>query len=209
MGVKNSIYILVLLILISTIAAIPLPDYTLYGSVTVNNNKLTKDDSNIISLTVDGNELVSFTMGEVDVDAYVLRVPLNDEDIADAAQTEDSARIYVDGIEVDPSEVPLLVIKPYNLDVKLTYPPSCLFFDEQSLYMRSSVQSFVSYKKELAKQMVFETAHNVMSRLKIGNCKSHNENQGKLCVDVNKNVQNDIKEKLLGRTYGKRFCPSG
>ncbi len=66
--------------------------------------------------------------------------------------------------------------------------------------MRSSVQSLISYKKESTKQMVFEAAHNVMSRLKIGNCKLHNENQGRLCVDVNKNVQSDIKKKLLGRT---------
>jgi len=105
MGVKNILFGLVLIMLINIVCAVPIPDYTLYGKVTVDGTILTKDDSNIISLTVDGKELTSFTMGEVDADAYVLRVPMNSEEIEGFAQVGDTARIYIDGKEADQSPV--------------------------------------------------------------------------------------------------------
>ena len=102
--------------IVATVSAVPLPDYTLYGSVTVNGNKLTKEDSNIISLSVDGKELVKFQMGDVNADAYVLKIPMNSEKTEGYARTGDLARIYVDGVEVDQSPV---TIGDFGTTVKL------------------------------------------------------------------------------------------
>jgi len=116
MGAGNILCIFTLLILVSIVTAIPLPDCTLYGSVTVNDYLLTKDDSNVISLTVDGEELASFTMGDVDADAYVLKVPINSEETEGFAQTGDTARIYIDGEEVDQSPI---TIGDFGTTIKL------------------------------------------------------------------------------------------
>ena len=44
-------------------------------------------------------------MGDVDADAYVLRVSMNSEEMEGFAQVGDIARIYIDGREADQSPV--------------------------------------------------------------------------------------------------------
>jgi hypothetical protein len=102
---KIVFYGIMMICLLGIVYAIPLPDYTLYGEVTLNGEKLTKNDSNAITLEVDGAELVNFQMGEVNADAYALRVPMNSEDTEGYAVSGDIARIFVDGNEVDQSPI--------------------------------------------------------------------------------------------------------
>lgn len=116
MGAKFFGYTLIFLISLFSIWAIPVPDYTLYGSATVNGRILTKEDSNIITLALDGKQLVSFKMGDVAADAYVLRVPMNSERTEQYAMAGDSVRIYIDGNEVKESPV---TIGEFGTTVKL------------------------------------------------------------------------------------------
>ena len=116
MGVKTILFVLILVSVIAIVEGVPVPDYTLYGSVTVDGTKLTKDDSSVITLTLEGAELVKFTMGDVDADAYVLRVPMNSEATPGYAQTGDSVRIFVDGREVDQSPI---TVGDFGTTVKL------------------------------------------------------------------------------------------
>ena len=44
MGVKTILFVLILVSVIAIVEGVPVPDYTLYGSVTVDGTKLTKDD---------------------------------------------------------------------------------------------------------------------------------------------------------------------
>jgi hypothetical protein len=103
-------------------------------------------------------------------------------------------------IDVKPDEKPLLIIKPYNLDVELTYPPSCVYFDEQSLYIRNSIRKFIDYKKSQLRNSVFSLAKNLMMDLTIDKWHIDAAKTVDLRVDAKRVVLNDIKQKLLGKS---------
>lgn len=102
-------------------------------------------------------------------------------------------------IEVKPEEKPLLVVKPYDIDVELTYPPSCVFFDEQSICLKGSVLNFVEYKKSRNRKEVFRLANRVMSNLRIGEWKVKASGSADLLVNTKRQILNEIKKKLLGK----------
>jgi hypothetical protein len=116
MGVKQLIYLIVFIISFVIVSATPVPDYTLYGSATVSGKILTKEDTNVISLRLNEQELVKFTMGDVAADAYVLRVQMDSERTEGRAMKGDSVRIYIDGKEIDQSPV---TIGDFGITVKL------------------------------------------------------------------------------------------
>jgi parallel beta-helix repeat protein len=88
---------------IGLVTAIPQQDYTLYGTATLNGKVLTAQDDAVISLKVEGIELVSYTMGDIPgTDNYVLIVPLDSEPgVTTAAQEGDTAYIYINGIAIN------------------------------------------------------------------------------------------------------------
>jgi len=104
------------------------------------------------------------------------------------------------GIEVNPEEKPLLVIKPYNLDVELTYPPSCVFLDEQSLYLKGSVRSFVEYKKHRLTSVVFNLARDLMRNLEIDGWDFLKTEAPHIRMDAERMIFNEIRRKLYGKT---------
>ncbi len=81
----------------------PTQPYTLYGTATLNGKVLTAQDDAVISLKVDGIELVSYTMGDIaGIDNYVLKVPMDsDSSVTTAAQEGDSAYIYINSVAID------------------------------------------------------------------------------------------------------------
>jgi len=103
-------------------------------------------------------------------------------------------------IHVDQGEKPLLVVKPYNLDMELTYPPSCVYFDEQNLYLNGSVMNFLRNKRLKLRSKVFHLASKIVSNLKIGGWKAERVGSAGLQADVKRMILSDIKRKLLGRT---------
>jgi len=103
-------------------------------------------------------------------------------------------------IKVEDDERPLLVVKPYNLDVEFTYPPSCVFFDEQSIYIRGSILAFVNCKKFSLVKKASNIAKTVLNDLRIGEQKIKISGGTKNKIDPQRMLLQDIKEKLLGRT---------
>jgi hypothetical protein len=103
-------------------------------------------------------------------------------------------------IDVKPDEKPLLVVKPYNLDVELTYPPSCVYFDEQSLYLKTSIWKFIDYKRSKLKSAVSILARDVMKNLRINNWAIQTSENPSLQLDAKRIVLNEIKQKILGKT---------
>ena len=87
---------------VGLVTAVPQQDYTLYGTATLNGKALTAQDDAVISLKVDGVELVSYTMGDIaGTDNYVLKVPMDsDSSVTTAAQEGDSAYIYINGVAI-------------------------------------------------------------------------------------------------------------
>lgn len=106
-------------------------------------------------------------------------------------------RVYE--VKVKPEERPLLVVKPYNLDMELTYPPSCVFFDEQTIYLRSSVLKFINYKKSVLRRATVDIVLNALKGLSIGEHKVGIVGETKTRLDAQRLILHDIKEKLLGK----------
>jgi len=101
--VKFMLVIAILCFCIGQVTAIPQQDYTLYGTATFDGTVLTARDDAVISLAVDGIELVSYTMGDIQgTDYYVLKVPLDsDPGVTTAAQEGDTAYVYINGVAIN------------------------------------------------------------------------------------------------------------
>ena len=101
--VKIALIIAILCFGIGVVTAIPQQPYTLYGTATLNGEILTAQDDDVVSLKVEGIELVSYTMGDISgTDNYVLKVPMDsDSSVTTAAQEGDTAYIYVNGIAIN------------------------------------------------------------------------------------------------------------
>jgi cysteine-rich repeat protein len=102
--------------LIFPVGAVPVPDYTLYGEAYVNGNQLLRTDSATVSLKVDNQEIVYFDMGDVDADAYVLRVPMNSERTPGFAMTGDTAYIYINNVSINENPC---IIGDFGTTIKL------------------------------------------------------------------------------------------
>ena len=101
--VKIALAIAILCFCSGHVTAMPQQDYTLYGTATLDGAVLTAQDDAVISLAVDGIELVSYTMGDISgTDYYVLKVPLDsDPGVTLAAQEGDTAYVYVNSVAID------------------------------------------------------------------------------------------------------------
>jgi len=100
---KIALIIAILCFTTGVVTAIPQQSYKLYGTATLNEEVLRAFDDDVISLKVDGVELVSYTMGDIPTtDNYVLKVPMDsDPSVTTAAQKGDTAYIYINGIAIN------------------------------------------------------------------------------------------------------------
>jgi parallel beta-helix repeat protein len=112
--VKITLLIAILCFGIGVVTAIPQQPDTLYGTTTLNGKVLTAQDDDVVSLKVDGIELVSYTMGDISgTDNYVLKVPMDsDSSVTTAAQEGDTAYISINGIAIN--EGPQIIGAPGN-----------------------------------------------------------------------------------------------
>lgn len=103
-------------------------------------------------------------------------------------------------INVDKNEKPLLVVQPYNLDIELTYPPSCVYFDEHVLSVGMPTISFLRYKRLELTRSVFKLASSVIRNLRIGSWRIEETGPAGMLADVKRAILHDIRNKLLGKT---------
>ncbi|RCV64772.1 hypothetical protein C5S53_07200 [Methanophagales archaeon] len=123
---KIALAIAILCFCSGLVTAIPQQDYTIYGTATLIGTVLTAQDDAVISLAVDGIELVSYTMGDISgTNNYVLKVPLDsDPGVTTAAQEGDSAYIYINGVAIN--EGPQIIEAPgttAHVDISATRKP--------------------------------------------------------------------------------------
>ncbi|RLG90100.1 hypothetical protein DRO34_06200 [Candidatus Bathyarchaeota archaeon] len=94
--------------------AMPQMDFTLYGRATVRGKALRSSDTNhIITLEVNGVELVRYIMGSSASygDYYVLKVPMDsDPRVRDKAYRGDIAKVFINGRPI--SENPVTIGSP-------------------------------------------------------------------------------------------------
>jgi len=106
----------------------------------------------------------------------------------------------VHDVEVDPEEAPLVVAKSYRFDLELTFPPSCVFFDKQSLRLSYGTQSFIDKKRRQARSRTREILSHALSEFSVGDFRLSLNGQAQCAQNATRLLLQDIRDKLLGKT---------
>mgnify|MGYP001063065945 FL=1 len=93
-----------------------------------------------------------------------------------------------------------MVVKPYSIDMELTYPPSMVFFDEHAMWIRASVQGFIDAKKTSLRPRVRETVLKALKNVRIGDFEAEVTSDTEVIADARGFILHEIREKLLGKT---------
>jgi hypothetical protein len=102
-------------------------------------------------------------------------------------------------IDVAPEETPLVVTKAYRLNLELTFPPSCVFFDKQSIRTSYGIRSFIDKRRRNASTEARGIIERVLEDFSIGTFKLPKPLDVKKQVDAKEVLLADIRERLLGR----------
>jgi hypothetical protein len=102
--------------------------------------------------------------------------------------------------EVDPNEMPLMVLKSYRFDLELTFPPSCVFFDKHSLQLSYGTQRFIERKRAEARSLTREVLSRALDDFSIGDFRLQPLQMENSPTDAREMLLSDIRERLLGKT---------
>ena len=102
-------------------------------------------------------------------------------------------------VDVDSAETPLVVTKSYRLDLELTFPPSCVFFDKQSLRITYGVRNFIDRKRRDATIRAKELTTEVVRDFSVGTVKLTQAADSVKSTDAREILLADIRERLLGK----------
>ena len=102
-------------------------------------------------------------------------------------------------VNVDRNETPLAVTKPYRLDLELTFPPSCIFFDKQSLRITHSLRNFVDKKRREAAVEAKMLMVEALNDFSIGTFKLTKTAGPVKSADTREILLADIRDRLLGK----------
>jgi len=101
-------------------------------------------------------------------------------------------------IDVSPDEMPLVRVKLLDLDLSLTYPPSCIYFDEGVLRPRGGISGFVEGKRASAGIRVKEVMRRALQDIKIGDIALRQIDGDEGWMDVQGLIMHEIRERLIG-----------
>jgi hypothetical protein len=102
-------------------------------------------------------------------------------------------------VDVAPEETPLVVTKPYRLNLELTFPPSCVFFDKQSIRTSYGIRSLIDKRRRNASTETRRIVEGVLEDFSIGTFKLPKPFDVKRQVDAKEVLLTDLRERLLGR----------
>jgi len=107
-------------------------------------------------------------------------------------------------IDVSPDETPLVRVKLLNLDLPLTYPPSCICFCENALPLGRGVRDFVEGKRASARARVQDVMGRAMQDVKVGGVGLECIDGDERWMDAQGFVMHEIRERLLGAAVRAR-----
>jgi len=103
-------------------------------------------------------------------------------------------------VNVDSNETPLAVTKSYRLDLELTFPPSCVFFDKQSFRITYGARSFIERKRHDASNQAKRLLTEALRDFSIGTFKLAQPISPAKGTNTRDVLLADIRERLLGRS---------
>ena len=111
-------------------------------------------------------------------------------------------------IDISPDEIPLLKIKMLNSENPFTYPASACYFGQESLYIPSSVQKFIDYKRSRLVPRTYDVVKRALRDLKIGDDIQIQRISDIYRANDRENMQrqilDDARQKLYGRNVNAR-----
>jgi hypothetical protein len=108
-------------------------------------------------------------------------------------------------IYISPDEMPLLKVKMINSEQTFTYPPSMVFFGNESLVISAGLQKFIDDKKANLKFKMDKLVQEVLSDLRIGEAKLEFEGN----KEESNNVQTVLLQEIKEKFYGKEVKATG
>lgn len=106
-------------------------------------------------------------------------------------------------IDISGDEMPLLKVKMMNSEQSFTYPPSMVFYGNESLVISAGLQKFIEDKRSTLKYKMDGVIKEALKDLKIG--ESRIEFEGDSIESNNiQSVLQEIKEKLYGKEVKAR-----
>ena len=102
-------------------------------------------------------------------------------------------------IDISPDEMPLLKVKMINSEQTFTYPPSMVFFGNESLVISAGLQKFIDDKKANLKFKMDKVVNEALNDLRVGETKLEFEGDKIESNNIQSILLQEIKEKLYGK----------
>ena len=106
----------------------------------------------------------------------------------------------VHDIEIAADEIPLIVTKSYRLDLELTFPPSCVYFDKQSLRISYGTRNFIDRKRQQTRTRTQEILTQALQDFSVGTFKLNTNGNVEKRTDARQLLLADIRERLVGKS---------
>jgi hypothetical protein len=102
-------------------------------------------------------------------------------------------------IDISPDEMPLLKVKMINSEQSFTYPPSMVFFGNESLVISAGLQKFIDDKKANLRFKMDKVVNDALNDLHIGETKLEFAGDKVQSNNIQTILLQEIKEKLYGK----------
>jgi hypothetical protein len=122
----------------------------------------------------------------------------------DTHVSEFDKRSYVElwkemyNVNVDPTETPLIKVRLKKSSLPLVYPPSCVYFDRNTLFLTANTRQHIKRKRLALKQKIQSVMDRVFQCTTLGNVKLRCVNDGAQHVSVQQLLLCELRQKLLG-----------
>lgn len=107
-------------------------------------------------------------------------------------------------IDIDGNEMPLLKIQMMNSTQSFTYPPSMVFYGNESLVISAGLQKYIDDKKANLKYRMDKVVNDALEDLRIGDAKLEYDSK----VESN-NIQSVLLQEIKDKLYGKEVKARG
>ena len=102
-------------------------------------------------------------------------------------------------IDISGDEMPLLKVKMINSEQTFTYPPSMVFYGNESLVISAGLQKFIEDKRSTLKYKMDSIIKEALKDLKIGESRIEFEGDSIESNNIQSVLLQEIKEKLYGK----------
>lgn len=107
-------------------------------------------------------------------------------------------------IDISGDEMPLLKVRMMNSPQTFTYPPSMVFYGNETLVISAGLQKCIEDKKSALKYRMEQIVKEIFKDLKIGDIKLEFEGNKLESNNIQNVLLQEIKEKLFGKEVKTR-----